>query len=50
VALSDILSKKLLPRELEEDISLYIGCTPGTSLVEEDKRYLRHAGFEDRAL
>lgn len=45
VAVSDILLKKELPRELKEDLALYVGCIAGASKVTEYERYLQQAGF-----
>lgn len=48
VALSDILAKKPLPDKLKSDISMYVGCIAGASMVGDYERYLRDAGFSGK--
>lgn len=47
VAVSDILAKKELPEKLRNDISLYVGCIAGASLLEEYEKWLKEAGFDE---
>ncbi|KAK2804014.1 hypothetical protein FQN51_002542 [Onygenales sp. PD_10] len=47
VAISDILTKKDLPRGLKESMALYVGCVAGASRVSEYERFLKEAGFAD---
>ena len=49
LAVSDILGRKPFPPNLEKDMSLYVGCISGASLVEEYEKYLKDAGFEGMA-
>ena len=45
-SVSDILAKKLIPERLVKDLSLYVGCISGASLVSEYEGWLKEAGFE----
>ena len=45
IAISDILLKRDLPRELKSDMALYVGCIAGASRMEEYEKYLREARF-----
>ncbi|KAK9371752.1 S-adenosyl-L-methionine-dependent methyltransferase [Lipomyces chichibuensis] len=45
VAISDILAKKEFPREVREDLSLYVGCIAGASQVHDYEQFLKDAGF-----
>jgi arsenite methyltransferase len=45
VAVSDILAKKEFPPDLQRDMSLYVGCISGASLIVEYEEWLRDAGF-----
>ncbi|UNI16358.1 Arsenite methyltransferase [Purpureocillium takamizusanense] len=47
VAVSDILAKKPLPKEIRQDIGLYVGCVAGASQVAEYEEHLEAAGFQD---
>lgn len=47
VAISDILTKKPLPKELKTNVALYVGCVAGASSKEEYEGWLKQAGFED---
>ena len=46
VAVSDILAKKELPKEITEDVSLYVGCIGGASQVGQYEQYLKEADFK----
>jgi arsenite methyltransferase len=46
VAVSDILAKKEFPSDLQRDMSLYVGCISGASLVGEYEKWLKDAGFK----
>jgi arsenite methyltransferase len=46
VAVSDILAKKEFPPDLQQDMSLYVGCISGASMVEEYEKWLKAAGFK----
>lgn len=46
VAVSDILAKKAFQPHLQRDISLYVGCISGASLVDEYEKWLKDAGFK----
>jgi SAM-dependent methyltransferase len=46
VAVSDILAKKEFPANLQRDMSLYVGCISGASLVGEYEKWLKDAGFK----
>lgn len=48
LAVSDILANKAFPKELQEDIALYVGCISGASLVSEYKEWLNEAGFQGK--
>lgn len=48
VAISDILTRKELSREMKESLALYVGCVAGASRVDAYERYLREAGFSGR--
>jgi arsenite methyltransferase len=45
VAISDILARKELTKDLKENIALYVGCISGASQVSEYEAYLKKAGF-----
>jgi arsenite methyltransferase len=45
VAVSDILAKKELPRELRESVAAYVGCVAGCSRKEAYEGWLRESGF-----
>ncbi|OCL10115.1 arsenite methyltransferase [Glonium stellatum] len=47
VAISDILTRKDLPKELKENMALYVGCIAGASRIKDYERYLQEAGFQD---
>jgi len=47
VAISDILARKELTRDMKENIALYVGCISGASQVNEYEAYLKKAGFAD---
>ena len=46
LAISDILTKKILPEELLKSMALYVGCISGASSVEGYEKYLQQAGFQ----
>ena len=48
VAVSDILSRKPIPENLLQNMSLYVGCISGASEVGEYEEYLKDAGFESK--
>jgi arsenite methyltransferase len=50
VAVSDILTKKSLPEDMQQNVALYVGCVSGASSKEEYERWLKEAGFEDVAI
>lgn len=45
VAISDILARKTMPKYIQRDIALYVGCIAGASQVEQYNKYLLDAGF-----
>ncbi|KAN0081893.1 S-adenosyl-L-methionine-dependent methyltransferase [Elaphomyces granulatus] len=45
LAISDILTKKILPEEILKSMALYVGCISGASSVECYGKYLQQAGF-----
>lgn len=45
VAISDILTRQELSKELKRDVALYVGCIAGASQVKDYYEYLRKAGF-----
>ncbi|KAJ5490011.1 Arsenite methyltransferase [Penicillium expansum] len=47
LAISDILTRKELPKEVVNSLSFYVGCIAGASQVHEYKKYLTEAGFKD---
>jgi arsenite methyltransferase len=47
VAVSDLLAKKELPREMREDVAAYVGCIAGAALMSEYEGWLKEAGFGD---
>lgn len=49
VAISDILTRKPLPEDVVNDLSLYVGCVAGASQIHEYEEYLRDAGFKGRS-
>ena len=49
VALSDILAKRELSDEIKNDMTLYVGCIAGASLVQDYERYLQNAGFSGKS-
>lgn len=48
VAVSDILAKKPLSKEIKENIGMYVGCVAGASQVTEYEQHLEAAGFKGR--
>jgi len=46
VAISDILTRKPLPQDVQSSMSFYVGCIAGASQVQEYERYLSDAGFK----
>jgi arsenite methyltransferase len=50
VAVSDILTKKPLPKYMKQNVALYVGCVSGASSKEEYERWLKEAGFQDVAI
>ncbi|KAG8934936.1 hypothetical protein FRC03_010181 [Tulasnella sp. 419] len=47
VVISDILAKKEMPAEMRNDVSQWVGCISGASLVEEYRSYISGAGFSE---
>ncbi|KAF8462906.1 S-adenosyl-L-methionine-dependent methyltransferase [Kalaharituber pfeilii] len=47
IAVSDILAKKELTKEIKEDVLMYVGCIGGASLVEQYDNWMKDAGFKD---
>jgi arsenite methyltransferase len=45
VAVSDILAKRELPKELRESVAAYVGCVAGCSRKEAYEGWLRESGF-----
>lgn len=45
VAVSDILAKKEMPRELKDSVAAYVGCVAGCSLKEAYEKWLLGSGF-----
>lgn len=45
LAISDILAKKMLSKDLRQSVALYVGCVAGASLKEEYERWLEESGF-----
>lgn len=48
VAISDILARKQLPKELRESIAAYVGCVAGCSPKEDYERFLTENGFRGK--
>jgi arsenite methyltransferase len=48
LAVSDILTKKPLRKELRSDIAMYVGCISGASTVDEYQGWLEDAGFKGK--
>jgi arsenite methyltransferase len=46
LAITDILAKKPIPKELRDDIALYVGCISGASLANNYEEWLKEAGFQ----
>jgi arsenite methyltransferase len=46
LAMSDILTRKPFPAELQINMGLYVGCISGASSVEQYETWLKEAGFE----
>ncbi|KAF8540414.1 S-adenosyl-L-methionine-dependent methyltransferase [Trichophaea hybrida] len=47
VAISDILARKELPKEIRKDVGLFVGCVGGASKVREYEGWIREVGFKD---
>lgn len=47
VAISDLLAKGALPDDIRKDAALLVGCVAGASLVEEYRRWMLDAGFQE---
>jgi SAM-dependent methyltransferase len=45
LAISDILARKTLSKDLRQSITLYVGCVAGASLKEDYERWLAGSGF-----
>jgi SAM-dependent methyltransferase len=45
VAVSDMATRKPLPREIGDDILAYVGCIAGAVKIEDYEQQLRAAGF-----
>jgi arsenite methyltransferase len=50
VAVSDILTKKPLPQAMRENVALVVGCVSGAASVEEYRKWLLEAGFEESGI
>jgi SAM-dependent methyltransferase len=50
LAVSDIALKRSLPAELAADIAAYVGCIAGAILIDDYRRGLADAGFNDVAV
>ena len=48
IAISDILLKQDLPKDLQNNVALYVGCIAGASKVEEFETLLKGAGFQGK--
>lgn len=48
LAISDILAKKTLLKDLRQSVALYVGCVAGASLKEEYERWLGKTGFSGK--
>lgn len=46
VAISDILTRRPMPSEVANDLSLYVGCISSASQIHEYEEYMRDAGFK----
>jgi arsenite methyltransferase len=47
IAFSDVVLKKELPAEVKNDIQAYTGCISGSILMDEYRRILKEAGFDE---
>jgi arsenite methyltransferase len=48
LAISDILARKTLSKDLRQSVALYVGCVAGASLKEEYERWLKENGFSGK--
>lgn len=48
VAISDILARKLFPKELLESVTAYVGCVAGCSPKEDYEHFLTESGFRGK--
>ena len=48
LAISDILARKTLSKDLRQSVALYVGCVAGASLKEEYERWLKESGFSGK--
>ena len=50
LAISDILSLKPLPEDLRNNVALVVGCVAGAASVDEYKKWMVEAGFEEEKI
>lgn len=50
LAVSDVLTKKPLPEAMRNNVALVVGCVSGAASVEEYKKWLMEAGFEESGI
>lgn len=50
VAISDLLAKKPLPDHIRRDAALLVGCVAGASLVDDYRRWIEEAGFQEDSI
>lgn len=50
VAISDLLALKPMPDHVRKDAALLVGCVAGASLVDEYRRWMVDAGFEESGI
>jgi len=50
LAISDLLAKKPLPDQIRKDAALLVGCVAGASLVEDYRRWMVEAGFQEDSI
>jgi arsenite methyltransferase len=48
VAISDVLARQQLSKEVAENVALYVGCIAGASQIEEYRAWLEGSGFQSK--
>lgn len=47
LSISDLALRRQLPAKIRENVEAYVGCIAGAVLIDEYKRFVKEAGFND---